>query len=547
MLDPDMTEGALQETYLKRIKKLNQIGIALSSEHDKHRLMEMILTNARELTEADAGTLYIVDAEKQEVHFPLIQNQSLGLFLGGQGQPSADLFNPIPLYDEVGQANKQWVVTNAIHGHKTICIDDVYQTTDFDFSGTRTFDAKSGYRSRSFLTVPLINHENEVFGVLQLINKNGHQGEPQSFNELDIELVESLASQAAIALNNQRLINDMKQLFDSFTRVLATAIDKKSPHTGNHCRRVPDATLFLAEAVSKSKHPAVKDFSMSDADFYELKTAAWLHDCGKVVTPHHVMEKSRKLETVFDRLELIKTRIEVLLRDAEIETLKQKLSSSESSTEHGQTTKQQRDILLNEYAFLQKLNIGSEYVTDDDLHRLAYLTELSYTDQSGTHVSLISDDERYNLSIRRGTLNPEERQVMNDHMVATLEMLEQLPFPKHLKRVPEYAGCHHERMDGKGYPRGLTRDEMSIPARIMGIADVFEALTAKERPYKEPMPLSQALMIMSRMADEGHLDPDLFEIFIQEKVYLRYASIHLSPEQIDQPDITRILKQKESS
>lgn len=526
-------------SHTSRIKRLNQIGIALSAEHDKTTLLEIILTSARELTQADAGTLYMIDPVAQEVHFPLVQNHSLNIFLGGKNQPSADLFKPIPLFDQQGNANKQLVVTCAIHDQKTICIADVYNVSEYDFSGTKSFDAKSGYRSRSFLTVPLINHEGEVFGALQLINKCIDSEKPQAFNELDIELAESLASQAAVALDNQRLINDMKQLFDSFTRVLATAIDKKSPHTGNHCRRVPDATLFLAEAVSASNHPFVSNFVMSEADFYELKTAAWLHDCGKVVTPHHIMEKSRKLETVTDRIELIATRIEVLLRDAEIASLKAQLAGNHRPVNDLDLM---RERLQFELTFLRKLNVGAEFVSDDDLHRLSYLTELNYTNIENEVVPLITDDERYNLSIRRGTLNAEERQIMNDHMVATLDMLEQLPFPKHLRRVPEYAGCHHERMDGKGYPRGLKREEMSIPARIMGIADVFEALTAKERPYKEPMKLSQALTIMSRMAKEGHLDPDLFEIFVLEKVYHRYAAIHLSPDQIDEFDIDALLR-----
>lgn len=519
--------------HTQRIKRLNQIGIALSAERDKQALMEIILSSARELTQADAGTLYIIDASKAEIHFPLVQNDSLGIFLGGRDQPSADLFKPIPLYDAAGQQVKQLVVSCAIHDQRTICIDDVYNAPEYDFSGTRAFDEQTGYRSRSFLTVPLINHEGEVFGALQLINKSTSASQTSCFNELDIELAESLASQAAVALDNQRLINEMKHLFDSFTRVLATAIDKKSPHTGNHCRRVPDATLFLAEAVSRSDHPAVKEFSMTDADFYELKTAAWLHDCGKVVTPHHIMEKSRKLETVIDRAALIKTRAEVLLRDSRIQQLQAQLSGKPIQTTELDSFS---DQLKQHLAFIDQLNLGAEFVSDDALETLKSLAEASYTNVEGQTVHFISEDELYNLSVRRGTLNPEERQIMNDHMVATLEMLEQLPFPKHLQRVPEYAGCHHERMDGRGYPRGLKREEMSIPARIMGIADVFEALTAKERPYKEPMKLSQALKIMARMAQEGHLDPDLFDIFIQEKVYQRYAALYLAPEQMDLSD-----------
>lgn len=528
--DSEQQDKSLEQ----KVRRLNQIGIALSSERDKVQLLELILSSARELTCADAGTLYLLDSSAQRLEFALLQNDQLGVYLGGYQQPSVELFEPISLYLDNGQPNEQLVVAWSVLHKQTICIADAYDPGRFDFSGTRAFDQQSGYCSRSFLTVPLVNHEGEVFAALQLINKLS-SGALVAFSETDQELAESLASQAAVALTNQRLIEEMKTLFDSFTRVLATAIDTKSPHTGNHCRRVPDATLFLAEAVSASDHPAVKEFVMNDADFYELKTAAWLHDCGKVVTPHHVMEKSRKLETVFDRIELIAARIEILLRDLEIQSLKQP-----SSADAAETLASEQAQLLGDLNFLRRVNVGSEFTTDADLVRIQNLADKTWIDHNGTQQTLLSDDEKQNLSIRRGTLNPQERQIMNDHMVATLEMLEQLPFPKHLQRVPEYAGCHHERMDGKGYPRGLTREQMSIPARIMGVADVFEALTAKERPYKEPMKLSQALTIMGRMVEDNHLDPDLFAVFVEEAVYQRYAAIHLSPEQIDTVDITAL-------
>lgn len=518
----------------QKVRRLNQIGIALSSEHDKVQLLELILSSARELTSADAGTLYLLDPQTKSLHFALVQNDQLGIYLGGHQQPGVELFKSIPLYLENGQPNEKLVVAWSVLRKETIRIADAYDHSTFDFSGTRVFDQQSGYSSHSFLTVPLVNHEGEVFAALQLINKLS-LGSVVTFTETDQELAESLASQASVALNNQRLIEEMKVLFDSFTRVLATAIDKKSPHTGNHCRRVPDATLFLAEAVSASNHPAVKDFVMSDADFYELKTAAWLHDCGKVVTPHHVMEKSRKLQTVFDRIELVVARIEILLRDLEIQQLKQ--ASNEKNQDELAAKKAQ---LIDDLAFLRYVNVGREFTTDDDLERIQHLSAYTWTDHTGLEQPLLTEEEVMNLSIRRGTLNQGERQIMNDHMVATLEMLEQLPFPKHLQQVPEYAGCHHERMDGKGYPRGLKREEMSIPARVMGIADVFEALTAKERPYKEPMKLSQALMIMGRMVEDNHLDPDLFAVFVEEKVYLRYARVHLDPVQIDEIDVSRL-------
>ena len=266
------------------------------------------------------------------------------------------------------------------------------------------------------------------------------------------------------------------------------------------------------------------------------KRRAWLHDCGKVVTPEYVMDKSTKLETIYDRIHTLETRFEVLRRDAEIEYLKNTLQSNaagpsdaELERKYQQTCRQ----LADDFEFLRNANIGGEFMSEEHIIRVKLLAEQHWTDVSGIQRPLLSDDEVMNLSIVRGTLNDAEREVINSHIVATIKMLESLPFPKSLQNVPEYAGGHHEKMDGTGYPRGLKRDEMSVQARMMAIADIFEALTASDRPYKKGKKLSECLKIMGVMKQNNHIDPDIFEIFIKQRIYLDYADEFLDPEQID--------------
>jgi HD-GYP domain-containing protein (c-di-GMP phosphodiesterase class II) len=430
---------------------------------------------------------------------------------------------------------------------RTVNIPDAYTADGFDFSGTRNFDKKTGYRSKSFLTVPMKNHENEIIGVLQLINaQHPKTGEIVAFSASDQRLAESLASQAAIALTNRMLIIQLEELFESFISLINLAIDEKSPYTGGHCQRVPQLTMMLAEAAAEVTEGALQAFRMNEKDRYELKIAGLLHDCGKVTTPVHVVDKATKLESIYDRIHLLDTRFEVLKRDAEIELLREKallVAHGAPRAEHDAADARHRERLRrldDDRGFLRACNVGGEAMREADIERVKAIARYRWTDVSGHEANFLSEDELKNLTIRAGTLTGEERQVINHHIVATIKMLEALPWPRHLRNVPEYAGGHHERMDGKGYPKGLTREQMSVQARVMGIADIFEALTAKDRPYKKGKTLSESLEILGRMRLNGHVDPDLFDVFVRKKVYRKYAELFLDKEQIDEVDETRI-------
>ena len=528
---------------LKRLEQLNHIGIALSRERDITKLLEAILVAAKDVTHADGGTLYRM-TEDRTLKFEIIRNDTLGIAMGGTTGVEIP-FYPIYLYDKDGAPVKTMVAAYSVHNDQSVNIADAYTAEGFDFAGTQNFDRKTGYRSRSFLTVPMKNHEGEIIGVLQLINsKDPVTGEVVAFSDADQHLAESLASQAAIALTNRLLINHLENLFESFIGLINAAIDDKSPYTGGHCQRVPTLTMMLAEAVNDCKVGPLRNFTMNERDRYELKIAGLLHDCGKVTTPVHVVDKATKLQTIFDRIALIDTRFEVVKRDAEIAALRERLFALDKGRDDDAFDADIASRLKqvdDDREFLRRANVGGEAMKEEDVARVQEITKrYRWRNADGEKTDFLSDEELKNLSIRYGTLTPEERQIINHHIEVTIQMLEALPWPKHLKNVPEYAGGHHERMDGKGYPRGLTRAQMSVQARCMGIADIFEALTAKDRPYKKGKTLTESLTILGKFKLNGHIDPDLFDIFMWEKVYEKYARQFLDPDQIDEVDVTAI-------
>ena len=573
-------------------RRLIELGIALSAEHNHNRLLETILLGAKELSNADGGTLYLVGETGQELCFTIMRNDTMGIALGGTTGASIP-FPAVPLRDPDGTPNYKNVVAAAALTGETINLADAYNAPGFDFAGARAFDASTGYRSQSFLNVPLKSHEADVVGVLQLINARGPEGQTIAFPAEIVPLIEALAGQAAVALDNQRLIDAQRNLFRAVLKVFAGAIDAKSAYTGGHCHRVPELTNMLARAADAADAGPLADFHLTELEWYELEVAGGLHDCGKVTTREFVVDKATKLETIYNRIHEIRTRFEIVKRDAEIEYLRAVMAGGDEAA-----LRSARDARLaefdNDFAFVAECNIGGEFMAPEKIARLERIAGVTWqrtlddslglsweesARQPQTRVrlpateNLLADKpthivehdvapvppdnpwgfvikppahkanlgEVYNLSIRRGTLTEEERFHINDHIVQTIIMLEALPYPKHLRRVPEWAGGHHEKMDGTGYPRGLKRDQMSIPARIMMIADIFEALTARDRPYKARKKLSECIDIMAHMSREGHIDPDLFALFLTSGVYRAYAAKFLLDEQIDEVDIARYL------
>ncbi len=578
----------------ERYRTLIELGIALSAERNHDRLMEKILHGAKSMCNADGGTLYLVTDAKDGLRFEIMLNDTLNIAMGGTTDKPIP-FPPLRLHDDQGNPNHKNVSSHCALSGTTINIADAYDVDKFDFSGTKAFDEKTGYRSKSFLTVPLKNYEGEVIGVLQLINARDRRNRIVVFGPDITPLIEALASQAAVALDNQRLIEAQKNLFKSFIQVIAGSIDAKSPYTGGHCHRVPAVTFMMAQAACEQTEGPFADFSLTEDEWYELEVSAGLHDCGKVTTPEYIVDKATKLETIYNRIHEVRMRFEVLKRDAVILYLEGLLSGEEDAEALKTRMDETLAQLDEEYAFVAESNVGGEFMAPEKIDRLKSIAERTWTrtidDTLGLSIdemrrrnpdepkppvveSVLSDKawhvipheinvdisryeaegfkmkplenrynlgEIYNLCIGRGTLTNEDRFKINDHIVQTIFMLKALPFPKNLSRVAEWAGGHHEKMDGTGYPKGLKKDEMSLPARMMAIADIFEALTAADRPYKKPKTLSECLKIMSFMVKDQHIDPELWQLFLTSGIWKDYAEKYLRPDQVDEVDISKYL------
>ena len=530
----------------KQISNLANIGLALSKEKDMNKLLEMILIEAKRIANSDGGTLYMM-TDDNRLRFEILMTDSLDFHMGGTSGKDIP-FYPVKLYTDEGEPNNAMIAAYVGLTGETVNIKDAYKAKGFDFTGTKMFDEKTGYRSKSFLTVPLKNHEDEIIGVLQLLNAQDFKTKKIIPFTPDVQdMVEALASQAAVAITNKNLIKDLENLFESFIKLIASAIDAKSPYTGGHCERVPEITILLANAVQETKDGPFADVTFTDKEMYELKIAAWLHDCGKVATPEFVVDKSTKLETIYDRVHEVETRFGVLRRDEEIKRLKKELKIERDKSlsvddrenkikELKKSFRKTMNTLKSDLEFVQESNVGGEFMSGDKKDRVYQIANYRWKPNRKME-RFLSEDEIYNLTIPKGTLTPEERKVINDHIVVTINMLEELPYPKHLQNVPEFAGGHHEKLDGTGYPKGLVKDEMTVQARIMAIADIFEALTARDRPYKKGKTLSQAMRILGFMKNDAHIDVDLFDIFVKEKIYLKYAEEYLDPEQIDEVQI----------
>jgi len=541
-----------RELMLQRdeLQKLNEIGISLSSERNITKLLDLILSKSMEITSADAGSLYIVeditDVEEDPANY--FHNKHL------KCKHTKNYSKEVPFKEFTMPISPNSIAGYVAFSGKPLNLPDVYNIpkgVPYGFGG-RKFDEAIGYRTMSMLVVPMLNRNNETIGVIQLINKKSVPSASLSntevterivipFNKVDDDFIYSLASQAAVAYENQILFEAHKNLLDAFIRVIADAIDKKSPYTGGHCNRVPILTEMLTRAACESNEAPFDLFNLTREQWYELHIAAWLHDCGKVITPPHVMDKRTKLETIYDRIHTVRMKFEVLMRDAEIHYLRALLSKESDPEQLEKVYKAEVQQLEDQIKFLEEINIGGEFLADQKIRRLEEIARKQIC-IDGKERALLSEEEVHNLSIRKGTLTDEERKEINDHIIVTIDMLEKLPFPRSLMRVPEYAGGHHEKMDGTGYPKGLTREQMSIPARIMAIADVFEALTAEDRPYKKGKMLSEAMRIMGHMKADNHLDPDLFNLFVKTGIYRQYAEKYMSPELIDEVDENALLR-----
>ncbi len=522
------------EEQANEISELTAIGKALGAGRDITVLLEMILSIARRFTKADGGTLYLVNHDTQSLEFNVFHNESLGI-----KQCKASLeFTGVELFNPDQSPNVSNVSSYAFHTGKTVNIKDVYKTRRFSFDGTRIFDDTLEYKSKSMIVIPMKNHQDEIIGILQLINaRQAGTGKIISFSVDAQEKAVALASQASVILTQQMLILEMRQLFEAFIKAIAVSIDDKSKHTGGHIQRVTELSLLIAEKINRDT-TCFKNRSLSSDEMDELRIAALMHDTGKITTPDHIIGKSSRLQTIIDRIELIQTRWDLFKTNIKLVAAQKKLALLENSNhtpqfdEIDKACEKQINILENEFETICSINTNKDYLSLEQLDILKDI-HAKYCVIGGKKHSYLSADEFENLCIAKGTLTTAERETINHHADLTEKILSKLPWPKNLAKIPFIAGAHHEKLDGTGYPLGLDSRDLNIQARILAVADVFEALSAPDRPYKNPMNLSKIKTILKGMGENGSLDKDIIQVFFSSNAHLEYAKDRLSPSQID--------------
>lgn len=504
----------------EQISELSDIGQLLSSIHDRTTLLEVIVEKAKAFTNADGGVFFL--KENSQLHYTVLQNESMELRCGGTTGKTIDI-PPI----ELRQSSVSAFV--AMQG-RSLNIPDLYNSDIIDFKIDKLFDQLTNYYTQSLLAVPIRDHDYEIIGILLLLNaQDPKTGEIVSFSPERENLIEALVAHASMAIGKIDSIAETENLFEAFVQVMASAIDEKSPATGGHIRRVSDLTLFMAEKVDKVDSGCFKDIHFDDAKMHELRLASWMHDIGKVTTPVEIMEKAKKLQTLFDRSQHVDLRMKYILERIQNTILQQKVDlltkgAAEKDIEDLDAKAQTINVRIYEIRnFLQRCNEPYEPLSDRDIERLTAIADLTFLNEEGQLEPYLTADELENLSIRCGSITEGEREIMKEHAYITLKMLEQIPFTRNLKNIPIIAASHHEFINGKGYPLGLKGEEIPFEARLMAVVDIAEALTADDRPYKKSMPLTEVYKILRKMASKEQLDNDLVEFFINENIYEKFC------------------------
>ncbi len=514
----------------KSLKSLNAIGRKLSLNQNLDEFFQFFTDEIMKLTNSDAATLYLLNERTKSLKFKVIKNKTLNISFDSSNIPWDDL----PIYDKNGRKNLRMMATSCALTKEPIYVDDVYQSDEFDFSGTKEFDKKTTYKTRSMVCVPLLNHEMHVIGVLQLLNKMSQNNRVIPFGQDDKELAQSLGSQIAILLSNNELIEQLENLFESFLNSIISAIQEKSLHTYTHIRKMAQLNDMLVNAIDDDDGVFKNKLYNSDMK-KSFHLAALLHDIGKLSTPEHILNKSKKLETTFDRIELVKLRFDQAKKVTQINMLETMLKNPNEEKSIKEEFDKKICEIDDDFKFLELINLPVEHVDDDSIKRVKQIAQKTFVD-NGKIIPFLTEDEVSNLSIKKGSITDEEREIIGNHAKVTIKILDKLQFPKKYERIPEIAGNHHEKLNGTGYPRGLKGDEISFEARIMAISDVFEAITSSTRPYKKPNTLSSSMEILCSMAEDGELDKDLVKFFYTSGLYKKFATKCLKKTQIDEVD-----------
>lgn len=485
------------------IGKVFEVVLAFNSVNDRTELLNIILTKMMEITHSDAGTLYVVDGDK--LRFNIVQNKKHGIY--ESTNINEESFPPIIL----DKYNIQNVSAYAAIKNEVVSVDDVYDDNEkFNLSGPKKYDRLTGYRTRAMLVIPMCTqggHTNEVLGVIQMMNPTDPvTGEETIYFDIANPILQALTKIAANTLSNLTYVNDLRVLLHSFATVLTQAIDERSPYNNNHTQNVAFYCEWFAMYLS-SIFPKGHKFHFDTFHIERLVLAALLHDIGKIITPLQIMDKSSRLG---DRYDIIKFRFELKKCQIEIDWLHKRIADDAYAAE--------KERISDALAFVEYVNTTG-FLDNEVLANVATLQDLRYKDIDGNDMPLLDEVDLKSLSIRVGTLTAEEREIMQEHVVITGRLLDKIPFLKYYDRIPAWARCHHEFLDGTGYPLGLSGDEIPVESCIITIMDIFDALIAKDRPYKKAMPVDKAIGILEKMAEDGKLHKELVQLFVESQLW----------------------------
>ena len=509
-------------------KKLIKISYSIAVEKDYNNQLKIILESAKNLTDADGGTLYLYNKNNNSLEFEIVINDTLNIHYNKHNDTKCN-FKPLPLQINENQENNQNISVVSILRDKLINIRDIYHDSSFNFDGALHFDNKHNYKTTSMLVVPLKTRDNEVIGAIQLINKLDYNKTVINFKKDDEDIIVSMAAHASMVLSNNRLIEDLNNLLHSLIKSIGSALNEKSEYTAKHVENVASLALTIAKGIDKN-NDIFKEKTYSNDQLEELKFAAWLHDIGKITTPEYIIDKATKLETIYDRIDTIKYKFEIKKRDILLDFYENTITKTKRD--------QQLLQLEEQLEFLIDINKGVTPMSDEYNQKLDNIYKSLKIKVNNKIENLISDDEFYNLFIQKGTLTQEEREKINNHVVVSYNMLKELPFPKKYKNVARIAGSHHKTPNGKGYAhKDIINLQMTTEDKILAVADIFEALSSHDRPYRGPNTLNQVANILIFMVKDGFLDKDVVRVFFQDKLYEEFVKENFSKEQIDKLEI----------
>ena len=508
-----------------------QISTALSKEKDLGKILEMILQEAISYTNSEGGTIYL--KEDKQLFFKALINKKLDIYITNPDFPTVALYHD-------GVENSENVSAMAALKKRIVNVPDVYtyNIDGFSFEGVKKFDKSNNYRTQSMLVIPMIDQDDEVVGVVQLINKQ-HEDSYIRYEKDDIEMTSTYANWAATAITKNKLISDLEALLLSFLESISVALSVKSPYGYGHIKRVAELMKVISKNIDKDR-TVFKDISYTKEKLKELEMAAWMHDIGKIATPEQILDKATKLEAIYDRIAEIKVRFDFVKSTLKVQMLEEKilLSNKRKKREIEALEERYKEVareLDSDFAFLESINKSSKMLSDEDICRIEAIAEKSIQIEGDTFM-LLSEDEVSHLSIRSGTVTKSERAKINEHAKISEEMLEMLTFPKKYSRVKEIACAHHEKLNGTGYPRGLKAQEISFEGRLMAIVDIFEALTANDRPYKRPKTINETFEILEEMVRKNEIDGDIVSFIKKSKAYEEYALKYLLKEQCEEEE-----------